>query len=70
MPLEPRLAKKLQDPLCEMVEVREPPRTARALLHHTAQVTPAKSLQYECLNTLLSGEVVDKNVVQVGACAR
>ena len=38
VPLEPRLAKKLVEPLTEIITT-----------------TPAKSLLYECVNTLLSG---------------
>lgn len=38
VPLEPRLAKKLIEPLTDIITT-----------------TPAKSLLYECVNTLLSG---------------
>jgi AP-3 complex subunit delta len=48
VPYEPRLAKKLQQPLTNIIEN-----------------TPAKSLMYECVNTLLSGEVTSKSVVQL-----
>ena len=47
-PLEPRLAKKLQEPLTDLITT-----------------TPAKSLLYECINTLLAGEIRSKTVVRL-----
>ena len=48
VPLEPRLAKKLTEPLCDIIST-----------------TPAKSLLYEAVNTLLSGELRSKTVVKL-----
>lgn len=47
-PLEPRLAKKLSDPLTELI--------------HS---TPAMSLLYECIMTVLSGMPEDTAAIQV-----
>ena len=47
-PLEPRLAKKLTEPLCDIITT-----------------TPAKSLLYECVNTLLAGEMRSKTVIRL-----
>ena len=47
-PLEPRLAKKLTEPLCDIITT-----------------TPAKSLLYECVNTLLAGEIKSKSVIRL-----
>ena len=47
-PLEPRLAKKLTEPLCDIITT-----------------TPAKSLLYECVNTLLAGEMRSKSVIRL-----
>ena len=47
-PLEPRLAKKLQEPLTDIITT-----------------TPAKSLLYECINTLLTGEIKSKSVIRL-----
>lgn len=47
-PLEPRLAKKLTEPLCDIITT-----------------TPAKSLLYECVNTLLAGEIKSKSVLRL-----
>jgi hypothetical protein len=46
--LEPRLAKKLQEPLTDVITT-----------------TPAKSLLYECVNTLLCGEIKSKTTVRL-----
>lgn len=48
VPLEPRLAKKLTEPLTDIIST-----------------TPAKSLLYECVNTLLCGELRSKTVVRL-----
>lgn len=48
VPLEPRLAKKLVEPLTDIITT-----------------TPAKSLLYECVNTLLSGKVASKAVIRL-----
>jgi len=48
VPLEPRLAKKLTEPLTDIITT-----------------TPAKSLLYEAVNTLLSGELRSKTVVKL-----
>jgi len=48
VPLEPRLAKKLTEPLCDIIST-----------------TPAKSLLYESVNTLLCGELRSKTVVRL-----
>lgn len=48
IPLEPRLVKKLTQPLSDLIET-----------------TPAKSLQYECINTLLCGEIASKSTVSL-----
>ena len=48
VPLEPRLAKKLTEPLSDIITT-----------------TPAKSLLYECVNTLLCGELRSKTVVKL-----
>lgn len=48
VPLEPRLAKKLTEPLSDIVST-----------------TPAKSLMYECVNTLLCGEMRSKQTVRL-----
>ena len=47
-PLEPRLAKKLTEPLSDIIST-----------------TPAKSLLYECVNTLLSGELKSKQIIRL-----
>eukprot|EP00466_Bigelowiella_natans_P021644 jgi/Bigna1/19572/gw1.106.10.1 len=48
VPLEPRLAKKLRDPLYDIITT-----------------TPAKSLLYECINTLISGKLTSKSVISL-----
>jgi AP-3 complex subunit delta-1 len=48
VPLEPRLAKKLNEPLCAVLTT-----------------TPAKSLLYECVNTLLSGQLTSKTTIRI-----
>ncbi len=48
VPLEPRLAKKLREPLTEIITT-----------------TPAKSLLYECVNTLISGRITSKSIVSL-----
>jgi AP-3 complex subunit delta-1 len=48
VPLEPRLAKKLVDPLTDIITT-----------------TPAKSLLYECVNTLLKGRLTSKSVIRL-----
>lgn len=48
VPLEPRLVKKLTQPLSDLIET-----------------SPAKSLQYECINTLLAGEIANKSTVSL-----
>jgi len=48
VPLEPRLAKKLVEPLTDIITT-----------------TPAKSLLYECVNTLLSGKISSKTVIRL-----
>ena len=47
-PLEPRLAKKLAEPLTDIITT-----------------TPAKSLLYECVNTLLKGKLTSKSVIRL-----
>ena len=47
-PLEPRLAKKLQEPLTDIITT-----------------TPAKSLLYECINTLLAGEIKSRSAIRL-----
>jgi AP-3 complex subunit delta-1 len=48
VPFEPRLSKKLQEPLCSIITT-----------------TPAKSLMYECINTLLCGQIGSRTVVRL-----
>eukprot|EP00808_Paulinella_micropora_P018737 g66473.t1 len=48
VPLEPRLTKKLNDPLVDIITT-----------------TPAKSLLYECVHTLLCGQMKSKSIVNL-----
>ena len=48
VPEEPRLAKKLVEPLT-----------------HLISTTPAKSLLYECIMTVVAGETTSKSLVQL-----